>query len=149
MNIQEQNIDLFEFLEENPNYSTAHCISSDCRMGAGIALDFHKTFPSMKQNLLNKVEPSHVGKCLEYKIPNENMFVFNLITKRVFRDKPSYRSLENSLVDMKQQMIKRNVTNLVIPRIGSGLDRLNWFKVKRIIQKLFKEEKFNIVVCYF
>lgn len=123
----------------------AHCISRDYALGAGIAVEFDKRY-DMRNRLLKLAEekPETLDeKCIEV----EN--VFNLITKEKYWEKPSYNSLEESLLEMKKKLSKnKNIKKLVIPKIGCGLDRLSWDKVEPMVQELFKDLDIELVVCY-
>jgi predicted nucleotide-binding protein (sugar kinase/HSP70/actin superfamily) len=123
----------------------AHCISRDYALGAGIAVEFDKRY-DMRNRLLKLAEekPETLDeKCIEV----EN--VFNLITKEKYWQKPSYKSLEESLLEMKKKLSKnKNIKKLVIPKIGCGLDRLSWDKVEPMVQELFKDLDIELVVCY-
>lgn len=123
----------------------AHCISRDYALGAGIAVEFDKRY-DMRNRLLKLAEekPETLDeKCIEV----EN--VFNLITKEKYWEKPSYKSLEESLLEMKKKLSKnKNIKKLVIPKIGCGLDRLSWDKVEPMVQELFKDLDIELVVCY-
>lgn len=123
----------------------AHCISRDYALGAGIAVEFDKRY-GMRNRLLKLAEekPETLDeKCIEV----EN--VFNLITKEKYWQKPSYKSLEESLLEMKKKLSKnKNIKKLVIPKIGCGLDRLSWDKVEPMVQELFKDLDIELVVCY-
>ena len=123
----------------------AHCISRDYALGAGIAVEFDKRY-DMRNILLKLAEekPETLDeKCIEV----EN--VFNLITKEKYWQKPSYKSLEESLLEMKEKLSKnKNIKKLVIPKIGCGLDRLSWDKVEPMVQEIFKDLDIEIVVCY-
>lgn len=123
----------------------AHCISRDYALGAGIAVEFDKRY-DMRNRLLKLAEekPETLDeKCIEV----EN--VFNLITKEKYWQKPSYNSLEESLLEMKEKISKnKNIKKLVMPKIGCGLDRLSWDKVEPMVQEIFKNLDIEIVVCY-
>ncbi|RGM96255.1 hypothetical protein DXB84_10775 [Fusobacterium mortiferum] len=123
----------------------AHCISRDYALGAGIAVEFDKRY-DMRNRLLKLAEEKTETldeKCIEV----EN--VFNLITKEKYWQKPSYKSLEESLLEMKEKLSKnKNIKKLVIPKIGCGLDRLSWDKVEPMVQEIFKDLDIEIVVCY-
>lgn len=123
----------------------AHCISRDYALGAGIAVEFDKRY-DMRNRLLKLAEEKTETldeKCIEV----EN--VFNLITKEKYWEKPSYNSLEESLLEMKEKLSKnKNIKKLVMPKIGCGLDRLSWDKVEPMVQEIFKNLDIEIVVCY-
>jgi len=71
--------------------------------------------------------------------------VFNLVTKHYYYDKPTYRTLRESLVDMKRKL--PNDCNLNMPCIGSGLDKLDWNEVRDIIKEVFSDTDVNITIC--
>lgn len=73
--------------------------------------------------------------------------VFNLVTKaRVFH-KPTYESLYDTLLDMRVQCENLDISKLAIPLLGCGLDRLNWERVKDIIEDVFDSTDIEILVC--
>lgn len=123
----------------------AHCISRDYALGAGIAVEFDRRY-NMRSRLIKLAEekPETLDeKCIQV----EN--VFNLITKEKYWRKPSYKSLRESLLEMREKISKdKNVKKLVMPKIGCGLDRLSWDKVEPMIQEIFKDLDIEIVVCY-
>jgi len=136
MIIKEINQNLFEVGEE---YHLAHCISSDCVMGAGIAVEFQRRF-DLRPELLkfNRVHPRviKVGR------------VFNLITKAKCTDKPTYGTMLSCLYQLREGCDIANVKLLAMPRIGCGLDKLLWARVRGLIQDVFQDSMIEIVVCY-
>jgi len=110
--------------------SLAHCVSKDLKMGAGIAVIFKKKFGQVEE--LMSQNPQVGGLVL---LKEEDRTIFYLVTKEKYWYKPTYKSLESSLVALNKELEKRNINKLSIPRIGCGLDGLNWEKVKIIIQK--------------
>ena len=143
MIMKEETMDLFTVPQ---GYYLAHCISGDYALGAGIAKQFvevynmrfklHKNYPIPEGEKF-----ANVGQALL--IDN----VFNLVTKaRVFH-KPTYDSLYETLVDMKFQCESLNVAKLAIPLLGCGLDKLEWEKVKDVIEDVFDSTDIEILVC--
>ena len=57
MKYNEEKGNLFELDEK---YSLAHCISLDCKMGKGIAVEFDKKFKGMKVFLKNRIETNEM-----------------------------------------------------------------------------------------
>lgn len=123
--------------ELGPDYYLVHCISADCKMGAGIAVDFNKKF-----RLRNRVLMQHpqVGKCI---LVGE---VFNLVTKERYYGKPTYKTLETSLMALREQVIYLQVGYLGMPKIGCGLDKLQWPKVRDMIKDIFIDRPMYITV---
>lgn len=139
MRLEEQTKDLFEMPEE---YYLAHCISSDFALGAGIAKEFNRRF-----NMRNILKSKHTTGNKNYRAILEGR-TFNLVTKDKYYNKPTYQSLEKALYSMKEQCIEYNINKIAMPRIGCGLDRLEWGKVKNIIEEIFKDiDNMEIVVC--
>ncbi|KAG7323071.1 hypothetical protein KOW79_012773 [Hemibagrus wyckioides] len=121
--------------------SLAHCISMDCKMGAGIALNFKRKFGGVKELLAQQKQP---GECAVLK--RNGRFVYYLITKEKYNHKPTYDTLRQSLEAMKAHCLENGVSKLSIPRIGCGLDRLSWDKVSVIIEDVFQHTDVAITV---
>ena len=137
------------------DYMLAHCISADYALGAGIAKTFRDQL-KVKDALLklnNKDSWDGKGRCEIVRVQNESgemVFVANLITKCRYFQKPTYESLEESLIDMKQKLSCDfpEVEKIGMPLIGCGLDRLQWDKVSQIIKPVFEGTDYEIIVCY-
>ncbi|XP_037627455.1 ADP-ribose glycohydrolase OARD1 isoform X2 [Sebastes umbrosus] len=119
----------------------AHCISEDCHMGAGIAVLFKRKFKGVDEL---KAQKKVTGKCAVLK--RDRRFVYYLITKQKYSQKPTYESLTQSLEDMKSHCAENGVTRISIPRIGCGLDRLRWNQVSEILEQVFKDSNISITV---
>ncbi|KAM7136305.1 ADP-ribose glycohydrolase OARD1 isoform 1-T3 [Molossus nigricans] len=91
--------------------SLAHCISEDCRMGAGIAVLFKKKFGGV-QELLNQQKKSGEVAVLK----RDGRYIYYLITKKRASHKPTYENLQKSLEAMKSHCLKNGVTDLSMPR---------------------------------
>ena len=127
-------------LEENEYY--VHCVSRDYACGAGIAKEFNKRYDLTRK--LSKQEPH---KCMM--VDN----VINLVTKSKYWQKPTYDSLKESLIEFRDALCQfSNPTlfakTLVMPRIGCGLDKLQWKNVKKMIKEIFKDTDIAIEVYY-
>lgn len=119
----------------------AHCISEDCRMGAGIAVMFKKEFKGVEEL---KEQRKLMGECAVLK--RDKRFVYYLITKKRYNQKPTYDSLRLSLEDMRSHCELNGVARVSMPRIGCGLDRLQWDKVSVILEQVFKHTNISITV---
>lgn len=142
--------DLFEFLErhlsENIAVSVAHCVSQDLHMGKGIAVTFKTKFGQVEEL---KAQKKKIGDVAVLSLPLEDpCFVYYLITKSIHFFKPTYESLKASLVSMKKHALENGVEVIVMPKIGCGLDRLAWTKVKPIIKEVFDDTSIFINVFY-
>ena len=139
----EEHRDLFSvnFIEWTP----AHCISRDCKMGAGIAVPMKKKFKlgGLKDTIdnFNVALPYGISTCIFH---NE---VLNLITKKRYWHKPTYESIGTALTAMLVLANTRGIKKIVMPKIGCGLDGLNWSRVREIIKEVFKDTDIEILVC--
>ena len=143
MTFKEKNIDLFTVGE---HYYLAHCIASDLRMGAGIAVEMQRRF-----QLRGKLNKKTVARL---KSPTCILTdrVFNLITKEKSSGKPTYDTLKESLKIMAEIVVVRGVMGrpiewIAMPTIGCGLDRLYWPKVRQIVTDMFRDINIDILVC--
>lgn len=146
MIIKEEKRDLFS-VDDN-EYYFVQCISADYAMGAGIAVEFNKRF-DIKNIMREKPEnviSSPNDKCL---LVNDK--VFNLITKDKYFQKSTYDSLKKALINMKILMLNHpelmKTNKVAMSRIGCGLDKLNWDKVKPMIEEIFGDTNIEILVC--
>ena len=73
-------------------------------------------------------------------------YIFYLVTKKFYNHKPYYNCLEQSLTAMLALCQQFNVTKLAMPMIGSGLDRLDWSLVARILDDVFAKSNIKITV---
>ena len=72
---------------------------------------------------------------------------FNLITKEKYWHKPTYLTLKRTLQDMREIVIERNIKYIAMPKIGCGLDKLQWTNVKGIINEVFGDLDIEILIC--
>lgn len=98
-------------------------------------------------DLLNQNVP--VGGCAYLKDSKNNRYIFYLVTKAISSGKPTMESLHKSLEELRRKCQELEVTKLAIPRIGCGLDRLDWDAVKYKINMVFKDVDIDICVYNF
>ena len=141
MKITEVHQDLFTVPKE---YALVHCISADYALGAGIATEFAKR--GVKEELISCYSRTPVGKAT---ITHATGWIleFNLVTKEKFYQKPTYEALHSALVHMKLYCNLFKIDKLAMPKIGCGLDKLEWNKVKQIIENVFANKDMEILVC--
>lgn len=129
---------LFDHCEQEDRYAV-HCISADHVMGGGIAAPMANKFNLWKAfELYDRLivgDAYLVGKS------------FSLVTKKNVCDKPTYYDLYHSLVDLREKCKKFGIKKLVMPKIGCGIDGLNWDNVRDIIKEVFGGIDIDILVC--
>lgn len=153
----------------------AHCVSADMAMGKGIAVLFRDKFKNVEKlksqgikiyiflaSLANgrfpensksilifvKSKGKKPGECA-YLVDEKGRFVFYLVTKERYFQRPSYETLKSSLTQMRQLIETNDVRELAMPRIGCGLDGLQWPQVRRVIDQAFADSAVNIRIYEF
>ncbi|XP_028390691.1 ADP-ribose glycohydrolase OARD1-like [Dendronephthya gigantea] len=121
--------------------SLAHCISADVHMGKGIATIFKKMFGGVEELRSQGKKPGEVSI-----LRREGRFIYYLVTKPRYFHKPTYDTLRSSLIAMKVHCKEHEVTTLAMPRIGCGLDRLDWGEVRKIIKETFQDTNIHLTI---
>lgn len=109
----------------------AHCVSQDLRMGAGIAKVFRSKYGRVEE--LQAQDPQ-VGNIVWLK----DLQIFYLVTKPRYFDKPTYKTLNMSLVKLHGMLHQHNIKEIHMPMIGCGLDRLEWPRVKEMLEEVME-----------
>ena len=112
-------------------------------MSLGIAKTFRDTF--CRVDHLER-QNCKVGQTAFLNL--EGRYIYYLITKEKYNGKPTYNSLRQTLVKMKEHMVSNGVSEVSMPKIGCGLDFLCWDVVKRIIAEVFHDSNIKITVFY-
>ena len=112
-------------------------------MSLGIAKTFRANFGRVNQ--LEK-QCKKVGQVAILKV--DGRYIYNLITKEKYNGKPTYDTLKQSLIKMKEHMVSKGVKEVSMPKIGCGLDLLKWELVKPIIEDVFQDSKIKITIFY-
>lgn len=139
MNITVENRDLFTVPQ---GYYLAHCISADFALGAGIAKTFDEVYNMRFKLFKNYDNYEYTGGDA---LPIDN--VFNLVTKPKCYHKPRYEAVREALDVMKELVINLDITKIAMPKIASGLDRLDWDVVYDMIYDVFEDTDVEILIC--
>jgi len=137
MKIVEEHKDLFTV---RGDWHYAHCIATDLGMGAGIAVPMQKKF-RLRAKLRGQHESLSSPTCVL------TGRVFNLITKTRSSGKPDYGSMEGALTKLRELVVAGDVKRIAMPKIGCGLDRLSWGRVKLLMERVFEDVDVEILVC--
>ncbi|MDE6733682.1 MAG: macro domain-containing protein [Oscillospiraceae bacterium] len=145
MTFNEEKGDLFaeEILS---NYALCHCISSDFALGAGIAKAFAKM--GVKKQLCEKYPKQWQGRGYCLITETNGTVVGNLVTKERYFHKPTLETLRQALENFREQALEMRMQRLAMPKIGCGLDKLDWTEVQKVIKDVFNETEFKILVRY-
>ena len=112
----------------------AHCVSQDLGMAGGIAYQFKRRFGGVETL---RDQHKRVGEAAM--LVRNGRAIFYLVTKRRLGDYPTYDALEASLFDMYHQCKMNHIINVAMPKIGCGIDRLDWDRVENIIGRTFRD----------
>ena len=131
---KEQNIQLLE-----ENIPVAVCVPSRLENLKGIA---GKVIDEVKISSLKK-KILRVGECF---VGKNKRTVFFLCTRKQSTDKPSYDTLKETLVSLKESCKKLKINKIAFPKYECGLDKLQWCKVKTIINEVLINAGINCTV---
>lgn len=135
--LSELNGDLFEY-----KGCLVHCVSKDFRMGKGIALSFKNKYGRVDELLRQNKK---VGEIAYLQV--ENNRIYYLITKEYYWQKPTLKSLKECLYNLLSDCQSNNIKDLAMPKIGCGLDKLNWDSVKKMIINILIPH-INVTIYY-
>lgn len=136
-NIQFKTGDIFDTPESEP---IAHCINADCSLGAGIAKQIRERYGVFKI----KQQRKQPGQCAVTR--EGDRIVFHLVTKFWCTDLPSYSTLTESLIEMREWCVENGVKSVSVPRLGCGLDKLEFKEVVKILGEVFEGTEIRITV---
>ena len=122
--------------------SLVSCVSKDLKMTQGLAKSFRDKWPSQIDEL--KKMDLDVGDIGAIKV--DERFIYHLIIKGKFNEQPKHDPLKQSLAKLKDHMLENEITEVSLPKIGSGLNRLSWSDVKTMIEKVFEDTNIKIVI---
>jgi O-acetyl-ADP-ribose deacetylase (regulator of RNase III) len=150
--------DLFRVAASIPGCGLAHCVSQDLVMNAGIAKTFRHVLDAcpVTRNEWEadlKSQGCKVGRVAVCPIvlvaargqegsektgdKMDPRWAFHLVTKRVFRDKPKFADLKLCLKQLLTECRDMQLTDVAIPHLGAGLDRLQWKQVLACVKRVF------------
>ena len=99
----------------------------------GIAREFRDRFGGIDEMRLQHVPMGGVAT-----LHHDERFVYALVTKeRSSGDYPTLVSLRASLMALRARVAADGVTRLAAPRLGCGLDKLQWPAVRALLADVF------------
>ncbi|KAJ8953486.1 hypothetical protein NQ318_023607 [Aromia moschata] len=128
------------------DFCLAHCVAADLRMSRGIALTFKKAFGQLEE--LRRQRPE-VGRVLQITAAEQEKerSVFYLVTKQLSHHKPTYQTVWDTLVELRDVFLSQSISSLAIPKRASGLDGLDWRVIRSMLEVLFRFTGIEILVC--
>ena len=101
----------------------ALCVSLDFALGKGLAYTIACCYPELQELRKLPVNIFPPGSSVTYFDQQHQRFIYNLVTKRPFFHKPTYKTVELSLQTLKQHLQRHNMQELEIPKLGCGYDQ--------------------------
>lgn len=126
--------DLFDYVKDR---TPLHCIASDHAMGAGIAVPMAEQFNLRKP--MNELGKLPWPSCIFVN------GVLNMVTKEKSSGKPTYKDFEAALNEVPERCRYYGIKKIVMPKIGCGIDGLDWEKVRAMSEKVL--ENLDVLVC--
>ena len=119
---------------QEPN-SIGHCISADARMSKRFS-DFISHRISGLRSTCRKTK-LFVGKVFPFWDTTGKRYIYKLVTKERFNDQPNLSTLSKTLEAMKIHASTKGVSTIAIPKLGCGLDQVNWQEVVKLLRDVF------------
>ena len=73
-------------------------------------------------------------------------YVYNLVTKEKYSDKPDLQTLATTLQNMQAHATMHGVSTIALAKIGCGLDQMNWQDVVKLLRNVFAYSDIQMVV---
>ena len=128
---------------QQPN-SIGHCISADAKMSKGFADFLSHKIPGLRSTC--KKAKLLIGQVFPFWDSTSRRYIYNLVTKERFFDKPDLTTLLTTLEAMKSHATMNGVSTIAIPKIGCGLDQMNWQEVVKLLRDVFAYSDVHVVV---
>ena len=128
---------------QQPN-SIGHCIFADAQLSKGFAQFLSERVPRLRRtcrraNLLK-------DQVFPFWDSSSRRYIYNLVTKEKYLDKPDLQTLATTLQSMQSHATMHGVSTIAIPKIGCGLDQMNWQDVVKLLRDIFAYSDVQIVV---
>ena len=78
-----------------------------------------------------------MGQVYPFWDPTEKRYIYNLVTKERFCDKPNLPTLSKTLEAMKFHASTNGASTIAIPKHGCGLYQMNWQKAVKLLRDIF------------
>lgn len=124
------------------DYSLVHCVGADYPLlsySCGIAKEFRERYGAV-------IPITKVGNLAVIKA---DRIIIHLITKETCRSsRPTLETMKECLISLHDYVKENKIEKLAMPKIGCGLDRLNWADVKKLIGDILLPTGVRILVYY-
>ena len=129
----------------------AHGVSANDPMNQGLALALHKRYPAMHKDFHHWCHQQHPkpGEAWMWGSVN-GIRIINLITQEggyghgTAPGAASVQNVRKSLKALKKIVVQEKFTSLALPKLATGVGRLNWSDVKPLISEQLGDLKIPI-----
>ena len=128
---------------QQPN-SIGHCISADARMGKSFADFLSHRIPGLRSTC--RKAKLFMGQVFPFWDSTGQRYIYNLVTKERFCDKPNLSTLSKTLEANKIHAGTNSISTIAIPKLGCGLDQMNWQEVVKLLRDIFAYAALQVVV---
>jgi len=139
------------FDDAPPGAALAHCVGADFVMGAGLAVEFRERFGHVEELRAGHYQPGTVAAVplLQPGSNNIDRYVFHLVTKPTSRYcLPRWWELIYAVRELARLCNELKIKTVAMPQIGAGLDRQQWWKVRRVIEIEFAGAETEVLVFF-
>jgi hypothetical protein len=139
------------FDDAPPGAALAHCVGADFVMGAGLAVEFRERFGHVEELRAGHHRPGTVAAVplLQPGSNNIDRYVFHLVTKPTSRYcLPRWWELIYAVRELARLCKELKIKTVAMPQIGAGLDRQQWWKVRRVIEIEFAGADTEVLVFF-
>lgn len=144
-------------IPDDQHFAVAHCIAADLCWGGGVAPIINREMFDAEKYCRYKCSTNPDGVVNELRVgeilavngtgmKRKNVLV-NLITKLRSPYKPTYESLTDALHSLRNYAVMHGITKIYMPKIGCGIDMLNWDVVQEIIKGVFYDTPIDIIIA--
>ncbi|KAL4126032.1 hypothetical protein QTP88_010264 [Uroleucon formosanum] len=109
-------------LHHSDEFHLLHCVSANLKLNRGIALEFRRRF-----GLLHNLKLQYLKKTEVAYFQLGSRYIINPVTKNTFLQKPTLEEMYISLRNLRLFCQEFEIENLAMPKIGCGLDQLDWW----------------------
>ena len=108
------------------------------KMSKGLARQIVNYYPEMLRSQEFAQKPP-IGSVISFYDTNLNRYIFNLVTKDNYYDKPTYYNLSVALYTRGFVILMHNIRSISLPKLVCGLDQLSGKSFLRQIIEVFSD----------
>ena len=124
--------------------SIGHCKSVDARLSKGFANILSHRISCLRSTC--RKAKFFMGQVYPFWDSTGKRYIYNLVTKERFFDKPNLSILSKTLKTMKTHAIANFVSTIDKPKLDCGLDQINWQEVVILLRDIFAYADVQLLV---